>query len=857
MLVISMSVLISLGWAGIASAAILTPGNWIEAESDVTFSGNVNKESDGLNYYEFGRFGVTMEVQQEGYYKLVVGGKTTINAGALDLFKDGAALSRVYVGELGNWVLINGPMYLKPGKNQVHFNVLISFFIDWIALAPVNNPNDTPLMDVKGQPLSAHGTSVDASSVNDSFNWFYDPSFENSYENPNGNIERWGRFSDPPAGITVTYNDHTAALFGNSGLSVNNTTGEAIEIVQYNDTGYDSNVLAEMPWGFSGWVKCETQEQMNFTFSTLFFSGDWQTYAGQKNFSFTFGNSDWQYVSGVISAEEMSKTTDHFIFQIKVEGVGKMSLDGFAFHPITNANWEQPEAGLPLQITEIGSDLQLTWTAQENNLSYEIHRGATPDFEMTSATRIAQVTETSWVDSQSDISELAYYKVRGINKSYRPAVTRAQANDIYPPNAIAAAPVVDNKVGGILIVSWKAPAPAIDGEKAAKYLVYRAEAPSQVANGQLVATIAAVLGQDDYSWRDLEVTASETYYYGIVCEDRVGLRSNLSAIPSGTTVLPDTEPPNAPNNPSADANDIWGAVLLKWEQPAPAAEDKDLPESYKIFRSSKPVMDYSEATEIDVIDKDTFEYLDINVVPQQTYYYYVVSLDKVGNPAASAEIVVTVKEPSSPKALEPASNQLVLSTAAKFAWEAPQIECNDQVDFYILEYGQNSNFENAVKISNIRDTQYTLPVGQVLSAGIYYWRVSVQYKSKVVSKPTEAFSFEVAGTGDADFPVPYFNIIPQIISSENVTFSYIMENDGWVSVNVYDQRGRLVKTFINRQWQTSKENNAYKIYDFEWDLKDAKGNQLADGLYIAQLIFQENSKRPLVIRKRFQVFRGE
>jgi hypothetical protein len=853
MLIISICVLMSVSWLGLASAATLTPGNWIEAETDVNFSGNVNKESDGLNYHEFGRVGLTLEVQQAGYYKLIASGKTIINAGALDLIKDGATLSRVYVGELGNWILVNGPLYLEPGKHQVHFNVLISFFLDWFALAPVNNPNDIPTMNVKGQPLSAYGTMVQGTPIPDALNWLKDSSFESVYGDQKGDITKWGRFVDPPAGIEVTFGDPNAAFFGERGLSVNNTIGETLEIVQYNDMGYDQAVLPAMAWGFSGWVKCETPGSMELIFSSLFFSGDWQIYSGQYDLKFDINNSDWKYISGVVPAGKVSNSTDHFIFQLNISGIGKISLDGFAFHPISNVNWQQAETNLPLQVTEAEPGLQLTWPAQVSNQFYEIHRGETPDFALTSATRVARVTETSWIDSQPDLTKLTYYKVRNINSSFRPTITEAKANDIFPPNTIVAAPTIDNSVGGVLKVMWLAPQAAFDGEVAEKYLIYRAENAGELGKGQPVKTLAHQVGTNNYVWEDTGVIPGKTYFYAIRCADRGGLTSSLSPASEGKQTTPDELPANPVETLTSNNLKYKGAITLIWERPAPHEKDYDLPATYDVYRSTtEPVSDLEGMEKIGSViaaSDITYSYIDPNIPIETIYYYKVVTLDKVGNQNVSPHFVSgKAFAPVIATPVGPNAQELIVSQPLSFSWEAPVIDCEDKVDFYELEYAAEASFIGSIRLPNLADS--TAKLGVNLAAGTYFWRIHTHYKSGVISTSAPS-SFRVLA--ESTFPVNYFDLDNQKTTPQR-NLSYVLQNDGWVTLKIYDSKGKLIRTLVNHQWQTAKENNLQKVYRINWDGKDEQGKNLVNGLYIGQLLLEQKAQRPLVINRRFQVY---
>lgn len=151
-----------------------------------------------------------------------------------------------------------------------------------------------------------------------------------------------------------------------------------------------------------------------------------------------------------------------------------------------------------------------------------------------------------------------------------------------------------------------------------------------------------------------------------------------------------------------------------------------------------------------------------------------------------------------------------------------------------------------------------MSAGEVLLPGTVWWRVRAHYVSGVVSGFSDPVSFDVVEVDNAPFPVPYFNLLPRVVKNdENIVSTYVLDRDGWVTVGIYDSRGKLVRQLVPRQWQQAKNADEYTVHKLIWDGCDQQGRQLVDGLYIGKLILEQPDQRPLVLYRRFQVYRTQ
>ena len=408
-----------------------------------------------------------------------------------------------------------------------------------------------------------------------------------------------------------------------------------------------------------------------------------------------------------------------------------------------------------------------------------------------------------------------------------------------PPNSLPESLQVSNQVGGILTVSWKPPVPAIDGERAAKYLIYRSKNSVDLGKGSPVIT---------------------------VYEDH----TNALSQPVGPIVPePDELAPLQPVNVGISPA-IKGALTLTWSRPGPAADD-DLPEEYYILRSRESYGDLERALEAEpelmsrlkvgevIANEETsFKFTDPDVVVGQTYYYHVLSVDKARNWRASGELVAKVLVPAVPTAQSPKLPDVVANQPITFSWLAPVLDYEDSVTSYTLEYSFSNSFSDVVSVSNITQTEHTLASAEQLAPGTFYWRVRAHYRSGVVGGFSVPLSFDVAEVDNSNFPVPYFNLLPRVVkTSEKIVATYVLDDDGWVTVKIFDSKGKLVDYLVSRQWQVAKDGSEYIIYQVEWDSYDQQGKYLTDGLYIGQLILEQPDLRPIVLYRRFQVYRAQ
>ncbi len=100
--------------------------------------------------------------------------------------------------------------------------------------------------------------------------------------------------------------------------------------------------------------------------------------------------------------------------------------------------------------------------------------------------------------------------------------------------------------------------------------------------------------------------------------------------------------------------------------------------------------------------------------------------------------------------------------------------------------------------------------------------------------------------------------MPRLVRDrESIALTYVLDKDGWVTVKIFDSRGKLVRTLLPRQWQPAKSGDEYGVSKIIWDGRDQQGKLLVDGLYIGQLVLEQPDSRPQVLYRRIQVYRAQ
>ena len=119
-----------------------------------------------------------------------------------------------------------------------------------------------------------------------------------------------------------------------------------------------------------------------------------------------------------------------------------------------------------------------------------------------------------------------------------------------------------------------------------------------------------------------------------------------------------------------------------------------------------------------------------------------------------------------------------------------------------------------------RQDQVELKVDIDLNVNVYGENEQMSFGSaNVYDAPAIPTSFKLA----QNYPNP-FNPV--------TTIEYNVANSGFVTLEVYDVMGRLVKTLVDNQWTVAGQTSGYSV---NWNGVDDRGQRVSAGLYIYRL----------------------
>ncbi|MFC1461170.1 LamG-like jellyroll fold domain-containing protein [Verrucomicrobiota bacterium] len=146
----------------------------------------------------------------------------------------------------------------------------------------------------------------------------------------------------------------------------------------------------------------------------------------------------------------------------------------------------------------------ITWNWASGATSYEVWRNTTND--TSSASKLADATETSCDDTSASIGQTYYYWVKAKNSSITSAFSDSDSGHVAAPDTVLAAPTgvsaSDGTCTGEIAVTWTAVS------EATSYEVWRAVTNSSSAAISLVET-------NGTSYDDTNVLAGISYYYWV------------------------------------------------------------------------------------------------------------------------------------------------------------------------------------------------------------------------------------------------------------------------------------------------------------------------------------------------------
>ena len=303
-----------------------------------------------------------------------------------------------------------------------------------------------------------------------------------------------------------------------------------------------------------------------------------------------------------------------------------------------------------VQATQVNEQVNLSWSASTHATSYNIFRNGL---------LIDNVTETTYIDTDSSGGNYQIQAVENSVNSVKSAVVTLVIviNLDQPSNLVATA---GNQ---IVNLSWD------EVDRATTYRITR--------NGNTLATT------EDPQFSDSTVTNGKTYFYRVIA-----VHGSFESFPSNSvSTTPQVPAPGAPIGFAATAGDTQ--VSLTWSAVSGAT-------SYKVYRGSSLIATQSGTT-----------YADTGLSNGTAYSYTVKATNAGGDSVASSSISATPKipAPSAPTGLQATAGNASVS----LSWSASATATSYKVLRGGVQIG-TSNTTTYTDSTAVNGTSYTYTV---------------------------------------------------------------------------------------------------------------------------------------------------
>ena len=432
-----------------------------------------------------------------------------------------------------------------------------------------------------------------------------------------------------------------------------------------------------------------------------------------------------------------------------------------------------------------------------------IYRSINPDFKIDNDTLIGSVGAINgWIDNTLENKRLRYYyRLVAFDKANNSA-----QSDILTAKGIA------NLTGKIVInVSGSLAGFKVKLHNGSNDYVFLTEADGRIHYENVY--------EGAY-----ELTIEKENY--CLYKSRVDINPDVDVDLGDITMEWDDIPPTAPENVLVVSSSP-GLVDVSW---SPSVSDDVA--YYRIYRIDENGVRQLIKTE--VIDRN---YTDLSVKGGKRYIYIITGVDFAKNESAEAyseEIIPDI--PPVPSPINPVGNYIIFDGSPNFKWNDL-----DGADKYDLELSKDRNFTPGQiilieKIANNHTYQGNL------TEGTWYWRVRARFLTGVIGDFSEPESFdfvmkkeEIGGSG-------LVLVEPQLIAPKRLNQScqicYVLDELSTVSIRVFSTDGLIKRSLVN---ETLKAGGLQEIE--VWDGKDDRGNYVANGLYLIEILIKSGKTK--------------
>ncbi|HDY75899.1 MAG TPA: T9SS type A sorting domain-containing protein, partial [Candidatus Marinimicrobia bacterium] len=391
---------------------------------------------------------------------------------------------------------------------------------------------------------------------------------------------------------------------------------------------------------------------------------------------------------------------------------------------------------------------------------------------------------------------------------------------------------VSSDQGHIIELSWTASLDDTTGGSINSYDILRS---TSAGTGFTLAGSVTPNASAAYTTNNTVPLNKTNYYYKIRARDKWYNYETAGEIEFGPVVAIDDLPPGPPINVNAvdTFKDEGGSIDVTWNISADDGKGANDVLQYTIFRSTDTTVPF-QTTGIANAGKIIF--YDTPVINGTDYYYYVRAED--GNPNYSYSDTTGPAQAKDDFTPPPTDFKAVgIDDRIELSWINPTVP--DFVNIFIIRKNESphpTKRTDGLDIHAGTDSTWSDKNNIVVGQSYYYSAISYDTAGNE-SDVDDGTRAQAAITLKAfNYPNPTF--------SGQTTIRYQLENTSGVEAVLYifDIAGELVLKIENVVFSVNNIQpvTGTPVYDYSWDGKNGRGDQVASGIYIFIIEAKDN-----------------